>query len=357
LILQEELIVNLHMHTVYSDGCGLHKDIAEAALQAGVDVVIVTDHNVLVNEAEKYYQRGNQRVLMLIGEEIHDRTLSPQKNHLLVIGAGRELAALGAKTQRLVDQVQKEGGVCFIAHPNDPHLALLEEEAISWEAWDVNGFTGIELWNAMSEMKKVVQSRVDGLFYAYFPHYIARGPDPQTIKKWDELTGRGQKVVAVGGSDAHAFEMSMGPIRRVLFPYAFHFQTINTHVLVERPLSSDLYTDRQMIINALKKGHAFVGYDLPAPTRGFRFNAQARDGAAIMGDDVRLGSGVTLQVRLPRKAECRLLCSGEPVRTWQNSEFCTHIAAKPGAYRVECTIDYMGQRRGWIYSNPIYVRE
>jgi hypothetical protein len=356
LILQEELIVNLHMHTIYSDGCGLHKDIAEAALDAGIDIVIVTDHNVLVNGPERYYQRGEQRVLMLVGEEIHDRTRSPQKNHMLVIGAGRELAAMAPKTQQLIDQVQKEGGVCFIAHPNDPELALMNEEAISWVDWDARGFTGIELWNAMSEMKKVVRSKVDGLFYAYFPQYIARGPDPETLSKWDELTARGQKIVVVGGSDAHAFQMRMGPIRRVLFPYAFHFKTINTHVLVERPLGSDLTADRLMIVNALRKGHAFVGYDLPAPTRGFRFNAQARDSSAIMGDEVRVGSGVTLQIRLPRKAECRLMCGGEPVRTWQNSEFCTHIAAKPGVYRVESYIEYLGQRRGWIFSNPIYIR-
>ncbi|MGZ9235150.1 MAG: histidinol-phosphatase, partial [Anaerolineales bacterium] len=36
------------MHTVYSDGSGTHKDIAQAALRTGLDVVIVTDHNVLV---------------------------------------------------------------------------------------------------------------------------------------------------------------------------------------------------------------------------------------------------------------------------------------------------------------------
>jgi hypothetical protein len=355
LILQE-LIVNLHMHTVYSDGQGLHKDIAAAALQAGIDVVIVTDHNVLVSGAEGYFQNGSQRVLLLVGEEIHDPTRNPQRDHLLVIGAGRELAPLGPKTQRLIDQITKEGGVCFLAHPNDPELKALNEEDITWDNWDVRGYTGIELWNAMSEMKSVVHNRLDGLFYAFFPQYIARGPDPKTLKKWDDLTRQGQKIVAVGGSDAHAFLMSMGPLHRQIFPYAFHFQTVNTHLLVEQPLSGDLANDRQMIVDALRKGHAFVGYDLPAPTRGFRFTAHGKENTAIMGDDLRVGNGITLQIRLPVKAECRLLCNGEPVRTWANSEFCTYIAAKPGTYRVECFQEYMGQRRGWIFSNPIYVR-
>ena len=43
-----EAVVNLHMHTRYSDGTGTHRDIAQAAIAAGVDVVIVTDHNILV---------------------------------------------------------------------------------------------------------------------------------------------------------------------------------------------------------------------------------------------------------------------------------------------------------------------
>ena len=30
-----EIVVNLHMHTRYSDGSGTHKDIAQAAMQAG----------------------------------------------------------------------------------------------------------------------------------------------------------------------------------------------------------------------------------------------------------------------------------------------------------------------------------
>ena len=50
-----EYVVNLHMHTRYSDGHGSHQDIVNAAAQAGIDVVIVTDHNVLVKGIDGYY--------------------------------------------------------------------------------------------------------------------------------------------------------------------------------------------------------------------------------------------------------------------------------------------------------------
>jgi predicted metal-dependent phosphoesterase TrpH len=89
------------MHTRYSDGHGSHREIAQAAIKAGLDAIIVTDHNVLVNGMEKYVQNGNKRVLMLVGEEGHDPTRLPQKNHLLVFGASQELSSLAYEPQNL----------------------------------------------------------------------------------------------------------------------------------------------------------------------------------------------------------------------------------------------------------------
>lgn len=349
------------MHTVYSDGSGTHQDIANAALESGIDVAIVTDHNILVQDVEGYFSQagknGSQRrVLLMVGEEVHNPARQPQKSHLLIFGAGREMASFGANPQRLIDQVVKSGGLAFIAHPYDPELPEFNEPDISWEDWDARGYHGIELWNGFSEMKNTVKGRLQGIFYVYFPHLIAHGPLPQTLKKWDELISRGQKVVAVGGSDAHALKLSMGPLRRTVFPYSFHFNAVNTHILVERELGSDLAQDRQMVLNALRSGHAFVGYDLPHPTRGFNFSAQAKDGLVQMGDEVRAGNGLTFQIKLPEKVECRLLRDGVELKTWRDTHFCTHIASQPGAYRVECFIDFHGKKRGWIYSNPIYVK-
>jgi hypothetical protein len=344
------------MHTVYSDGTGTHQAVAEAALQAGLDVIIFTDHNVLVQGLEGYHQQSERRVLMLVGEEVHDPVRVPQKNHLLVLGAGREMATFAPSPQNLIDQVHKAGGLSFIAHPDDAELKAFGEDDISWVDWDARGFSGIELWNGFSELKSVVHGKLSGIFYAYFPRYLAHGPLPATLKRWDELTAQGQRIVAVGGSDAHALHMHMGPLRRTVFPYSYHFQAVNTHLMVENELTGQLPADRQMVYDALRKGHAFIGYDLPHSTRGFHFTAQGREASVSMGDEIRLGSGVTMQIRLPVKADCRLLCGGEPVRTWKDREICAHTANRPGVYRVECYLEYLGRQRGWIFSNPIYVK-
>lgn len=351
-----EIVVNLHMHTTYSDGAGTHASIAKAALKAGLNAVITSDHNVLVNGPSGYYEENGKRTLLIIGEEVHDQTLQSPKNHLLVFGVTREVATLAPEPQRLIDTVRDMGGLVFIAHPVDPAAPAFGEPDISWEFWDIRDFTGIELWNAMSEFKSLLTSKLRALLYALNPERIATGPFPAALQKWDDLLVQGQQVVAVGGSDAHAFSARLGPLRRVLFPYEFHFRAVNTHILLKEELRGEASHDTRLILDALRQGHAFIGYDLPAPTHGFRFTAHGRDGRVWMGDEVLLCDGVTLQINLPLRAECRLIKDGEPIKIWKRREVCTYITREPGVYRVEVYINYLGKRRGWIFSNPVYIR-
>ena len=350
-----EIVVNLHMHTRYSDGTGSHADIAAAALRAGLDAVIVTDHNVLVRGAEGYIQDGKRRLLMLIGEEIHDQDRDPQKNHLLVFGADQDLAALADDSSALIRAVRDAGALSFIAHPVDPAAPAFGEHDISWEDWSVSQFTGLELWNGLSELKTLVPSVLHGAVYAFFPSLLAHKPIPATVRKWDELL-QYSRVVAIGGSDAHALHVHMGPLSRVIYPYEFHFRAINTHVFISQPLSGEVAADRRLVYEALAAGHCFVGYDLPLSTRGFRFTGAGRESSALMGDEIAHRGGVTLQAHLPAMAELRLIHNGKLIRKSKNTYALTHLATEPGVYRVEAWRRFRGLKRGWIFSNPIYVR-
>ena len=164
-----ELTINLHMHTIYSDGSGTHADLGRAALRTAVDVLIVTDHNILVQGANEYFRDGKRRVLVLACEEIHDQDRDPQKNHLLVFGTDRDLAPLADNPQSLIDAVHAAGGISFIAHPVDPAMPAFGEADISWVDWDVTGFTGIELWNGFSEIKSVAKGKWDAASLCFFP--------------------------------------------------------------------------------------------------------------------------------------------------------------------------------------------
>ncbi len=351
-----EIVLNLHMHTYYSDGTGSHTEIARAGMKAGLDAVIVTDHNLYVKGPEGYYDDGNKRILLLVGEEIHDRTLAPQKNHLLVFGAGAELAYRAGNLKGLIEAVESRGGLAFAAHPDDVAAPAIHEEALDWENWQVHGLTGIEIWNAFSEFKERIQTLVHALYYAFNPQRIAIGPPAETLRKWDEQLSAGRRLVAVGGSDAHALKKQIGPLKRTIFPYEFHFQGVNTHLLLEEALTGDLPHDREQIYQAMRHGRAFVAYDLPASTKGFSFSAHGYGRTATMGDTISTRLGVTIQIRLPHEAECRLICNGKVVNTWHKQKLCTHLVKEAGAYRVEAYRVFKGRKRGWIFSNPIYLK-
>ena len=352
----EEIIANLHIHTIYSDGTGKHSEIAQAAIKANLDVVIVTDHNVFVSGPEDYYSSNGKRVLLLVGEEIHDQAQLPQKNHLLVFGAGCELAPLAGDLNRLIEAVRKTGGLAFIAHPTDPAAPAVDEDDHSCEDWQINGLAGVEIWNAMSEYKSLLKTKLHALYYAYNPSLIAHGPFPETMQNWDRQLRGGQRLMAIGGSDAHAFSTRWGPLRRTLFPYKFHFRSINTHILINNQLENNLENDRRLVLDALAQGRSFVANDMLAPARGFRFIAHGFNHIATSGDEVTTERGITIQIRLPTPASCHLIRNGQIVQTWERQTMCTYITTEPGVYRVEAFLTYRGVRRGWIFSNPIFIK-
>ena len=359
LILDEfveyEAVGNLHMHTRYSDGEGVHVDIALAAIRAGLDFVIVTDHNVWVQGMDGYRYQEGKRVLLLTGEEIHDQAREPQKNHLLVYEARAELSSYAPDPQLLVQETNEHDGLSFVAHPIDPPAPLFGEDDLSWEAWDVRGLTGLEVWNFMSEFKSKLTSIPRAIYYAYNPGLLAQGPFAAVMERWDHMLAQGQRLVAIGGSDAHATPITMGVLKRIIFPYEFLFHCINTHVVIPEPLSGETARDRSAIFNAIRRGSAFIGYDLPAPTTGFRFRAQGEDREIGMGEEFRVRLGVTLQIRVPRPAQLRLLRSGLEIKRWQRTQTAVYTVREPGVYRVEAHIPFRGKLRTWILSNPIYL--
>ena len=361
------VVGNMHMHTPYSDGEKWHAEIADDAIRAGLDFIIVTDHNIWVNGLEGYYENGNGRVLLLAGEEIHNVRRKPQASHFLVYGAETELAPCAHNPQELIDATNQAGGYGFLAHPHERGIPLLGQENLGWHDWDIDNFTGLEIWNYMSSFINVLHDAMEkfpfkqqlllkllALRISLAPEKHITAPDQETLDLWDELLAQGKKVTAVGNSDAHGTPMSLGPIHRIIFPYEFLFRAINTHLLLPEPLSGDVNKDKQEILTAIGNGNSWVGYDMAHPTKGFRFTGQGVN-KGIMGQEIQIDAGATLQVTTPKRANIRIIRHGDVVAQIENETNLTHIPIEPGAYRVECTIPYQNKQRGWIYSNPIYL--
>jgi hypothetical protein len=353
-----EIIGNFHLHTHCSDGASSHREVAYAAAQAGLDVIFYTDHNTWPPDKEAWYtdpQTGN-RVLGLMGEEIHDEDRLPEANHYLCLGTGRSMLDYAQQPQALIDAVKHGGGVGFIAHPIERAAPLFNEPELPWLAWEVRDFTGIEVWNYMSEFKAHLSSKPVAILAAFFPSMFINGPFPDTLALWDKLLATGQKVVAIGGADAHANVYSLGPLKRPLFPYSYLFRAVNTHLLLEAPLYDELASAKAQVLQALQAGHAFVAYDLAGDSRGFRFTATHPGVSVSMGDGIRLTGSVNLRATSPSPADLRLLKDGREIVRTRGREI-EYTTDEPGIFRVEAYRRYRTRRRGWIFSNPIYVLE
>jgi hypothetical protein len=351
-----ELTGSLHIHTGYSDGELYHAELAAAAARAGLDFLITTDHNVYVGGVDRWHAfPGGRRVLLLAGEEIHHQDRIPQKNHMLVFGARADLSRLSPDPQALLDAVRSAGGAAFLAHPYDAAAPLVGEEALGWVDWDVKGFAGLEIWNYMSEFKSYLHNRLEMLFYALFPSLGISGPDAETLAVWDRLLAEGRRVSAVGGPDAHGHAYAMGPLRKVVFPYEYLFRAVTMHVTVEK-ITGDAEVDGRAIVDSLAKGRGWVAYDLSKPSKGFRFRAEGNAGSAGPGEETPFSHGMTLKADLPASAEWRILRAGQGTVGRGTGAQAAVGPDGPGAFRFEARRRFRGRMRGWIYSNPIYVR-
>jgi len=371
-----EYFGNIHMHTVHSDGDGTFEDLLAGARQAGLDFVYVTDHNVLVRDQEEGYRDG---ILTMVGQEVHDEALVPSRNHLLCLGVDRDVTEHAADPQALIDAATEQDALTFLAHPVEVWTDMAPDH-YEWERWDVTGYTGIEIWNYMSVFRGFVTSKLRAVRMVYAPHRFTVGPLPEMLQKWDELTQE-RAVVALGGTDVHANIYTMGPLKRCFLPYLHCAQALNTHILTAEsmlgPEPAALSTDRQLerchhdhrlALDALRAGHCWIGYDLAGSTKGFRFcawqgkaNVQSDPTSqpdAIMGDTLAIpsqGETTYFQVDVPAEAEIRLVHNGKTVVSVLGYSL-NYASSEPGVYRVEVWRRRWGKQRGWIFSNPIYIR-
>ena len=352
-----DIVGNLHLHTTASDGTATHDEVAAAAARAGLDFIIYTDHNTSVDGVAGWYHdpANGRKLLRLMGQEVNDQALEPECNHLLCHFVSSDLTSVASDPQQLIDTVDQHGGLTFLAHPIERPGYGPAKQMLPWISWDISGYTGIELWNAMSDVKWRLRSIPRGLAGAYMPNLVLSGPFPEMLAKWDELLMSGEKVVAVGSSDAHAWSATWKIFTRVILPYEFLFRAVNTHLLLDEALDKDVDRAGQQIYNALKAGHCYVSYDLIAAPHGFSFEATSGSQRAVMGDTLALQSTATLRVTSPHRARLRLIKDGKLLleKKGKSLEWST---SEPGVYRVEAYRRFWGEKRGWVFTNPIYVR-
>jgi len=322
----------MHIHTRYSDGTGTFKEIERIANRERLDYIVVTDHNTL-QPLRDGHQGWHGRTLVLIGTE-----LSTRAGHFLALNIHDDISC-NQPTQAIIDEVNRQGGLGFIAHPYFKRRR--------WTDWTVHGFTGIEGYNTAHDVFDENRLRLALWAMALPPEslYLSIVDRPyDALSKWDALAEQRGPIVGIGSSDAHGVKV----LGLNVAPYDISFKLVRTHVL----LPAGVALTEPRFYDALRAGHAYFSIDLITASNGFAFFAvDEQRVAGIMGDTIDFKPGLQLITKTPALARLMLYRNGLMVSS-SSGRFWRVPITEPGIYRLEAN------RHGkpWIFSNPIYVR-
>lgn len=330
-----DLTCAIHVHSTFSDGTGKVPEIVRAARKAGVDVVLLTDHNTL-EARRRGFERWHDDVLLLVGEEV----TPPDENHYLAFGVDEEIDWRGRSPGEICTAVADAGGFGFAAHPFSRGSPRFKRaRPMPWRDLDCDGLAGIELWSFVNDNGEAVRSIPEALRFLAAPSRFMVDAPERNLREWDRMNAGGRRVVGIGGLDAHQIGKRIFD-RWVLrlMGYARSFAQLRTHVLCSELPNGELEHDREQVYAALREGRCYIAADALAPARGFGF---WRDGDA-------------LYARVPRPAELRLVRDGDLVAEVSGASLTAAIK-EAGSYRVEARVRALGRERTWILSNPLVV--
>ena len=344
----------IHAHTsLGGHSTGTFDELIDGANANDLDFVIMTEHYTDKYDTSALTLNGVYGKTLFVGGNEIDTS---DGDRFLMMPGGPDAASFSKMpTNVVLSTLHSENRLAFITYP---------EKFKSWNS----DFDGDEVFSLHTNAKKMNPFlALFDLIWSYpaypaltFATYFKR-PD-ENLAEFDEIAAK-RKVVFTAGTDAHSnigFHL-LGDdagnkfINIKIDPYKTTFQLVRVHVLIDKnkPLT------RESLIDALKMGHSFIGFDVLGDTSGFNFLAENDVETKIMGDDIALSQGVKLRVVSPVPARCVIFRNGEKYFESQETGEISLDAKESGTYRVELYLDQLGSpfdKMPWIISDPIYVK-
>ncbi len=343
----------IHLHSEYSfDGRAPVAEIMAAANASGTDFLLLTDHGTLQARSDGW-EGWHGGTLLIVGEEI-----APRFNHLLAFQLPGSIISSEdppecLPPQAYLDRIRARGGISFLAHPDHEGCPLFHVKHYPWIDWTVTGYTGIGVWDFMTDWQNSLTGYLRAALSYTWPALFLRGPSPKTLERWDRLSQE-RRVVGIGELDNHDTASRLWRFKLSVFPFARVFRLIRTHILTTGPLSGNSSSDIAAVLDALKNGRAYVALDHYRNSSGFSLLLAENGRSATMGDEFILHHSAALTASVPHKARLRLIRNGALVHQTTGTKM-TLALREPGIYRIEADLNVFGRYRPWIYSNPIHV--
>lgn len=331
----------IHIHSVYSDGTGSVDSISKAAKKAGLDWIIITDHNSF--EIKEGIYNG---VYVIKGEEISPKS----ENHYLALGINKYIQP-NKNAKHNIEAVKLNGGFGFAAHPNESDCRRNSHRPIKWTNKNIIP-DGVEIWNWFSEWADNLNDKnIFTLAYAFLcKNKLVKSANSNSLSWWDDLNNELEDIVpAVGGIDAHALKVKDYIIPVTIFPYESMFKTIVNIVTSDEEFKTDFFAKKEQILEALKSGRNLiinkaVSKEIPV------IKISNKNQAVTSGESISLDEETSLNVQTKKKGSIKVFHNGKEIKSVISNSI-KMLLNDVGKYRVEIKFG----ERGFAYSNPIMV--
>nr|WP_238539787.1 CehA/McbA family metallohydrolase [Corallococcus macrosporus] len=327
-----------HVHTTRSDGRGTPEAVAAAARAAGLDFVVLTDHNDFAPR-EPAFVHG---VLLVHGVEI-----STSHGHLVAFGMARPLEGMRAwmPPGDAVRAVEAAGGTAVLAHPVQKRNPWKDDasakEAPGFELYSADTFFRHAVRNPFSRLLPAVGASLTNAVHGVM---LLVAPEPEPMARFLELS-RERPRLAFCAHDAHG-----------LPPYGAVFASLAMYLPSETlpfPLPEDAKDAAGRVSRALGSGQALCAFRALGEPGGF-----VLEGMDAVRREAREGDRLT--VRLPGLPEA----DSARVRVWGSGRLGADGRSveltEPGVVQVEVWVRAPGrffgtEWRPWLVPGPVRV--
>lgn len=177
-----EIIGDGHMHTHYSSGVSTLHEMAQKAVEEGLDWIFITDGNTIAGK-QNCTEESNETFICGIGQEVMALEDLNYTNEIIAWGIDSLVdwhTDINYNVGDIIDEIHEQGGLAYIPHPCAP------DEDDNYDYFGV-----YEDFDAMS------------IYHGYggFNDNIITDMDGEALRKWDEYLNLGMRKTALGESD------------------------------------------------------------------------------------------------------------------------------------------------------------
>lgn len=353
-----------HVHSTYSDGGGTIEEIAESANKAGLDFVIITDHNdsrSRKEQKEKIY--GNTDVFI-------EMEASSTPGHTIIFFSEtpyvnlNDLAITFKSDDRLFLKEVDPDFFSIVAHPSNLKMP--------WKGKEEYIQDGLEVFNLDSMWQRnVVDSiphfMVTAFFYALNPYVgysrvlDTYGPD---FNLWDRLNQKKWGHFATFGHDTHSLVKLSDSFKFRWPSYLNNFRVASNVVLLKEPAKADFISRKKQIYHSIREGRLVVNFQLYYPFHNI-WKIECPKNTYYSGDHVKESHCkhvFELPADFPYTADILLNKNGRKMAEWSNVKKVEQEVSGKGFYRAEIWISLktrfaigLDRKVPYQFYNPIYV--